>query len=71
MSDKSFKSWIEQFRKNDEPLGDLAHDIHFDPRFPSKSEDKNEILEYLNSRGAIPEAIKTFKEAWNLYLRSR
>lgn len=70
MSSIPFKEWIGQFRKEDSPLGDLAHDIHFDSRFPSKSTDEKEILEYLKMRGAIPEAIQTFKNAWKKYLNS-
>lgn len=69
MNNIPFKEWIEKFRHEDTPLGDLAHDIHFDPRFPSKSTDKSEILEYLKARGAIPEAIQTFQNAWRKYLK--
>lgn len=70
MNNIPFKEWIEKFRHEDTPLGDLAHDIHFDPRFPSKSTDKSEILEYLKMRGAIPEAIQTFQNAWRRYLKA-
>lgn len=66
-----FKKWIEKFKNDDTPTGDLAHDIYFDVRFPSQSTDKDEILEYLKMRGAIPEAIKVFELAWQAYLNTR
>lgn len=71
MKTVSFKTWIEKFKSDDSPIGDLAHDIYFDQRFPSSSCDKDEILDYLKSRGAIPQAIRAFEKAWIAYLNSR
>jgi uncharacterized protein YozE (UPF0346 family) len=67
---KYFRTWILHFVDVDLPIGDLASDIKNDPEFP-RANKKEVILEYLRSRQAIPEAIQTFEDAWDYYLKSR
>lgn len=71
MNPISFKTWLDQFKNENTPIGDLSRDVNLDPEFPSTSTSKQEILGHLDRQGASPEAIQTFEKAWDLYLTSR
>ncbi len=71
MNPISFKTWLDQFKSENTPIGDLSRDVNLDSEFPSTSTSKQEILGHLATQGASPEAIQTFEKAWDLYLTSR
>lgn len=68
----SFRIWIKQFKDDDTAIGDLARDIISDSgknewqTFPKKNNQQT-ILDYLYSKSACYNAIKTFNEAWVKY----
>lgn len=70
MAKISFRNWVVKFESVDLPIGDLANDIKTDSRFP-KENDKEIIMRYLRNRRACKDAIETFENAWNYYLKSR
>jgi uncharacterized protein YozE (UPF0346 family) len=61
-----FNTWLKEFKDVDRPIGDLAKDILGDKNFPNTS-DHDAILSYLESHGAIPDAIDTFEYVYRFY----
>ncbi len=61
-----FKTWLLQFKKDENRFGDLARDIQIDESFP-KENDYSEILNHLRMVDACDNAVDTFKDAWNNY----
>lgn len=67
MTKQTFKTWCNQFIKEDSPIGDLARDNSVDPTFPDSSS-YNEIFDYLAYyQRASDLCLKVFDEAWELY----
>ncbi len=58
---------VKVYKKERNPLGDLARDIEGDKGFPNRSDNKKEILSYLEYVGACPEAIDAFEDSWKVY----
>ena len=63
----TFKKWIERYKGEDSPLGDLCADIRRDSEFPKGNVSHDTILTHLHSHGACYECIATFEEAWTAY----
>ncbi|KPN97744.1 sterile alpha motif-like domain-containing protein [Lysinibacillus sp. ZYM-1] len=61
-----FKTWIQQFINEDNPIGDLARDNEQDPSFPD-SNSYNELYDYLYSQNASELCLLSFDKAWQLY----
>lgn len=66
----TFKTWLLKFECVDFPIGDLAKDVKADKSFP-KENNKEAILNYLHFKRANYDAIQTFEDAWDYYLKSR
>ena len=66
--DWTFKSWIENFKDVDLPIGDLAKDILADDDFP-EDDTFYDILEYIARKSHYDHVIiDTFRTAWNFYV---
>lgn len=66
---KSFYEWATQkYLSSDTPRGDFARDASEDKEFPQKG-DCDVILNYLYTRRACDECIKTFKRMWRSYVK--
>lgn len=66
----TFKMWIQKFKGENNPIGDLANDIAADISFPN-STSYEDILAYLEELDAFDGAVNAFKEAWGLYERQK
>lgn len=66
----TFKTWIENFKSVDLPIGDLARDIFTDEDFP-EDDNFSEIYDHLIRKHARGVVIDTFVAAWNYYLISK
>lgn len=65
---QGYKSFmLKMYKKEKNPLGDLAKDIEGDKDFPNRSDNKKEILNYLNYSGACDGALEAFEESWKAY----
>ena len=61
-----FNDWLSKQVNRDSPLGDLARDMKTDNTWPIfDNYDQYEF--YLESKGAIREAVSTLKNAWKTY----
>ena len=68
-----FYDYMERYRGEDSPMGDLAVDMARDdgwPRFKGAPtpKDKDAALLYLARRHACYECVETFKTAWRRYM---
>ena len=63
----SFKDWVLKFIDVDLPIGDLAKDISNDEAFPAKSKNRNQIIEYLESKGASYLVVDVANECLDFY----
>jgi hypothetical protein len=61
MKKKFFKTWMIQFAKEKTPFGDLANDIDFDSRFPTKN-DFETLDKYLYGTAAYSTFLKAYKQ---------
>lgn len=65
---QSYKTFmLKVYKKEHNPLGDLARDIELDKNFPNRSDNKKEILAYLDDVRACIETEEAFKESWKAY----
>jgi uncharacterized protein YozE (UPF0346 family) len=65
----NFYRWMmKQHLKTKAPKGDLARDMKDDREFPHDG-NRDEILEYLDGKGACPGCMDACMEAWNEYQR--
>lgn len=65
---QSYKTFmLKVYKKDRNPLGDLARDIESDKGFPNRSDNKKEILAYLDYVGSCVEAKEAFEESWKIY----
>lgn len=62
----TFKKWLQQFIKEDNPIGDLARDNEQDPTFPDTNS-YNEMYDYLFSQNASDLCLQSFDKAFQLY----
>jgi uncharacterized protein YozE (UPF0346 family) len=62
----TFYTWILQFRKFDNAIGDLSRDISRDSSFP-RTVKYEKILTYLKSVNACDNAVITFKKSFTRY----
>jgi uncharacterized protein YozE (UPF0346 family) len=78
MTKPTFYQWLKVFRREDNPVGDLARDVLEDPTFPKRATSREDILEYLKSgdrdknpmKGAACRgALDAFDKAWEMYGR--
>lgn len=63
-SRSSFHRWLKQQAKRNDPVGDLARDVKGDKRFPVAEGSRAGLQSYLESSGAIPDALRAFRAAW-------
>lgn len=63
----TFYTWLERYKGEDSPRGDLQGDVYRDGLFPKESCDYDEILDYLQKRSASRECIAVFKRCWKDY----
>ena len=66
----SFRKWMDQYKEERSPIGDLARDIVAEGTFP-KSSNVDVIFEYMEKRDARLEYYKSFYKAWGMYERER
>lgn len=59
-----FHRWIESQVKRNDPVGDLARDVKGDRKFPVAEGSRAGVQAYLERSGAVPEAIRAFRDAW-------
>jgi uncharacterized protein YozE (UPF0346 family) len=64
----TFKTWIEKYKSDDSPIGDLARDILSDSNFP-ESNDLETLIKYVTDLGCCNQVPFLLKEASNLYLK--
>ncbi|NJC44494.1 UNVERIFIED_ORG: uncharacterized protein YozE (UPF0346 family) [Xanthomonas campestris] len=60
-----FYRWLLLQKDRDDPVGDLAADVHRDSTFPMASRSLRKIRSHLSSRGACDEALQALEEAWS------
>ena len=58
---------LDNYIKEDSPIGDLARDIKGDKSFPKRCIDYSRIYSYLVGKGACNEAMEAFEECWKEY----
>lgn len=63
-SRSEFHRWLERQAKRNDPVGDLARDVKGDRQFPFAESSRAILQAYLERSGAVPEAIRTFRDAW-------
>ncbi len=61
-----FKKWLNQFKDDNSPIGDLAMDVTMDKNFPSGNNHKS-ILAYLQTLPPDSKRAEVFEKAWELY----
>lgn len=66
----SFRKWMEQYKEEATPMGDLARDIAADETFP-KSSDADTLFGYMEECGACEDCFQAFYVAWGIYERER
>lgn len=66
----SFRKWMEQYKEECSPIGDLARDIAADETFPNSS-DTDVIFAYMEKHDACLEYCQDFYRAWGMYERER
>lgn len=66
----SFRKWMEQYKEECSPIGDLARDIAADETFPESSE-TDVIFAYMEKHDPCLECYKAFYKAWGMYERER
>lgn len=62
----TYKEWIKKYIDRDTMTGDFAKDIQSDYSFP-KTDDYNEILNYLIGRNVSEQIIEIFNATWRMY----
>jgi len=64
-----FKKWLSQFLNVDLPIGDLAKDVYYDKKFPTKiNKTKRKAGElYLKTTGADTRVIEVYNECFDFY----
>ncbi len=65
----TFYQWLLPQIDRPDRVGDIARDAVVDKKFPRESDQYEEIKSYLDSQGACPGAIESFKEGWVEYLQ--
>ena len=45
--------WLQQFKNDDTPVGDLARDASFDKEFPRHSDSRKYLRDYFESMGGM------------------
>ncbi len=66
----SFRKWMEQYKEECSPIGDLARDIAADDTFP-KSSNADILFAYMEECGACESCDKVFYEAGGMSERER
>ena len=66
----SFRKWMEQYKEECSPMGDLSRDIAADDTFP-KSSNADILFAYMEECGACESCYKVFYEVWGMYERER
>lgn len=65
----TFRRWLQQQAKRDDPVGDLARDTAHDPTWP-RTGDKSALLDYLSGRHASRGALAALEAAWEEWART-
>ncbi|MFD0942911.1 sterile alpha motif-like domain-containing protein [Savagea faecisuis] len=58
---------MENYLKDQSPIGDLARDIKCDATFPENADTEEAIQNYLEAEGACWQCIDAFLQAWEAY----
>lgn len=66
----SFRKWMEQYKEECSPMGDLSRDIAADDTYP-KSSNADILFAYMEECGACESCYKVFYGAWGMYERER
>ena len=66
-----YKFMIENYIKDDSPMGDLARDMKSDRDFPRRSICYTNIYYYLVKKNACDECLDSFHDAWKEYKAGR
>jgi len=61
---RSFKAWLQQQLQRNDPVGDLARDAGSDKDAPGGRKSYIAWRDYLHSRWAHRDVLRTLKEAW-------
>lgn len=65
-----FHRWLESQKSRNDPIGDLAQDVLGDRRFPADATELAQVRRYLQSLGAIPEALRALNAAWKEFAKT-
>jgi len=62
-----YTTWIRQFKEKQTPIGDFARDVISDKSNYPRSNNYQDMLEYLENHNACYEAVDAFEETWYDY----
>jgi len=67
----TFYMWLLKQRERDEPVGDLARDVHADANWPCAAKRYRHFKRYLASRPQCDGALIALQKAWAEYSNLR
>ena len=65
----AFTRWLDRFKDENSPVGDLAGDVSRDEEWPPDGETVEELLGHLAARGAGAEACSAVRSAWASFMK--
>jgi uncharacterized protein YozE (UPF0346 family) len=65
--EKMFYEWLTEQRDRHDPVGDFARDAWQDAQFPHGVSSRQDLISYMESRGAREDAREAAREAWDEY----
>lgn len=65
--DKAFFEWLSEQRERRDTVGGFARDAWQDVQFPRGVSSRQDLITYMESRGAREDAREAAKEAWEEY----
>jgi uncharacterized protein YozE (UPF0346 family) len=63
--DKIFFDWLSEQRERHDPVGDFARDAWQDAQFPRCVSSREDLITYMENRGAREDAREAAREAWD------
>ncbi len=64
---KTFYSWLLQFKDDDTAIGDLSRDVRCDKEFPRRAISYRHLKDYFESKHACDAAMNVFENAFAQY----
>ncbi|MBX3357373.1 MAG: hypothetical protein KF745_02995 [Phycisphaeraceae bacterium] len=64
LGEKHFFTWLSEQRDRHDPVGAFAKDAWQDAAFPRGVSSGQDLITYMESRGAKQNAVEAAKEAW-------